>query len=438
MKCIKVSPGGRLEGKLSVQGSKNSALPVMAAALLHDGFTIIKNCPRITDVDCMALLLTSAGCRVFWQNNMLVIDAKGAGPVKISEELAGRIRASILLMGAMFGRFGESDMPLPGGCRIGRRPIDMHIKAMQSLGADCRLEDGRISFTSAQPAAADIHFDKKSVGATQNAILAAVRAEGTTVITNAAVEPEVCELCLALCNMGADIKGIGTHIITVTGVSELFDSVYEIRPDRIVLGTYMGAVAACGGDVIIDNCTPYMAHGFLDVMTAIGVECNVYEETAASGRRIGMHIAMKERPHPVNYIATAPYPGFPTDMQPIVMAVLSTASGESHIEENIFENRLAVAKQLNRMGADIIICDNRLAEIKGVPKLRGASMQAQDLRAAAGLLVAALAAESESVICNAEYILRGYENISRDLALIGAEAVIEHGADYEEEVQKEK
>ena len=438
MKCIKVSPKGRLEGKLSVQGSKNAALPVMAAALLHDGFTIIKNCPRITDVDCMALLLTSVGCRVFWQGNMLVIDAKDAKPVGISEELAGRIRASILLMGAMLGRFGEGNMPLPGGCRIGKRPVDMHIKAMQRLGACCTTDDERISFTALKPSGAKIHFDKKSVGATQNAILGAVRAEGITVIENAAVEPEVCELCDALCNMGADIKGIGTHIITVTGVNELFDSVYEVKPDRIVLGTYMGAVAACGGDIVIDNCTPGMAHGFLDVMLAMGLECNVCDEKVLSGTRSGMHVIMKERPQPVNYIATSPYPGFPTDMQPIVMAVLSMASGESVIAENIFENRLAVAGQLNKMGADIVISNNSIARIKGMKQLKGAVMQAQDLRAAAGLLVAALAADLDSVICNAEYILRGYENISRDFALIGAEAVIEHRADYEEEVKKEK
>lgn len=422
LKYINVKPKGRLEGKITVQGSKNSALPVMAAALLNHGFTIIKNCPRITDVDCMALLLTDAGCNVFWQNDMLIIDAKNASNTEVRKELAGRIRASILLMGAFLGRFGEGSMPLPGGCRIGKRPIDMHIDAMESLGASCEIKDGEITFKASKLTGSRIIFNNVSVGATQNALLASILAEGVTIIENAAVEPEVVEFCEALANMGANIRGIGTKKLVITGVDELFDAVYEVKPDRIVLGTYIGAVTAAGGSVEFENCGINQTYGYIDAFYAMGVKCRVLE-TKPGKRTGGILISMDERPHAVNCIKTQPHPGFPTDMQPIAMAVLSIASGESLIIENIFENRLSIADELIKMGADITVAKNK-AKICGVEGLKGTKTAAGDLRASAALLVAALAADGDTDIRNIEYILRGYEDVCRDFSLMGADITI--------------
>lgn len=423
MKRIIVHPKGKLKGRLMIQGSKNSALPVMAAALLNHGFTIIKNCPRITDVDCMALLLTDAGCNVFWQNDMLIIDAKDAYKTTVNPELAGKIRASVLLMGAVLGRFKEGRMPLPGGCRIGKRPIDMHIAAVEALGAVCVQKEEEITFSASRLTGGMIKFRSVSVGATENALLASVLADGVTVIENAAVEPEVTEFCEALANMGADIRGIGTKTLTVTGVDELFDSVYEVNPDRIVLGTYMGAVAVAGGEVEFTNCSMNMALGYLDVFCAMGMKCSALEADP-QGKHKGMAVSMEHRPLPVNCIRTQPYPGFPTDMQPIAMAALSIASGDSVIVENVFENRLAIASELIGLGADITIEKNR-ALIHGVEQLNGGEARAGDLRAAAGLLVAAVSALRQTTIYNAEYILRGYEDVCRDFSLMGADIVLE-------------
>lgn len=422
MKYINVNPKGRLEGKVTVQGSKNSALPIMAAALLNHGFTIIKNCPRITDVDCMALLLTDAGCNVFWQNDMLIIDAKDASRTKVRKELAGRIRASILLMGAFLGRFGEGIMPLPGGCQIGKRPIDMHVDAMQALGASCEIKDGEIKFQASHITGSRIVFNNVSVGATENALLAAILAEGVTIIENAAVEPEVVEFCEALVNMGANIRGIGTKKLVVTGVDELFDAVYEVKPDRIVLGTYIGAITAAGGSVEFDNCSINQAFGYIDAFYAMGIKCRVLD-VPVHKRTGGIIISMDERPHPVNCIKTQPHPGFPTDMQPIAMAALSVANGESLIIENVFENRLSIAGELAKMGADITVDQNR-AKIRGVERLRGMTVAGGDLRASAALLVAAFAADGNTSIRNVEYILRGYEDVCRDFSLMGADITI--------------
>lgn len=425
LKYITVHPKGRLEGKITVQGSKNSALPIMAAALLNRGFTIIKNCPRITDVDCMALLLTDAGCNVFWQNDMLIIDAKNAAKTTVNKELAGKIRASILLMGAFLGRFGEGNMPLPGGCKIGKRPIDMHIEAMEKLGASCTIKDGCIDFSTLKMTGNRIAFRSVSVGATENALLASVLADGVTVIENAAVEPEVIEFCEALVNMGADIRGIGTKELVVTGVDEFFDSVYEVKPDRIVLGTYIGAVAIAGGNVEFDNCNINQAYGYIDAFYAMGIKCRNLEPLPQK-RNGGILVSMQGRPKPVNCIKTEPHPGFPTDMQPIAMSVLSIAQGESMIIENVFENRLSIAQELRKMGADITVEGNK-AIICGQERLRGETVAAGDLRASAALLVAAVAAQGDTIIKNIEYILRGYEDVCRDFLLMGADVTIGNG-----------
>ncbi len=414
LKGIKVVPCNRLCGEVTIQGSKNAALPVMAASLLHDGFTIIKNCPRITDVDYMALLLTDAGCRVFWQGDMLVIDAKNAQKTTVNDRLAGQLRASVLMLGALFGRFQEAVLPLPGGCNIGKRPVDMHIAAMEELGAKIHTKNDAVLEVCGTLKAGNIHFRTKSVGATENALIASVRAEGVTVIENAAMEPEVTELCNALINMGADIAGVGTETLVVTGVKELFDSVYTVSADRIVLGTYMAAVASTGGKVHFNNCLPSCAVGYLDVLCAVGLQIEVDD----AGK--GMFVSMEHRPVAVNCIQTAPYPGFPTDMQPIVMAVLARADGTSLLYENIFEKRLSMVSELQKMGACVCVQEHCVV-MKGIEKLEGACLEAKDLRQSAALLIAALGADKESYISSNSYILRGYEDITRDMQKMGAD-----------------
>lgn len=419
MKSIVIHSKGRLEGSLKIQGSKNSALPIMAASVLNSGFTIIKNCPRIKDVDCMALLLTDIGCKVFWQNDMLIIDAKDVNKTVINQELSSMIRASVSLVGALLGRFGEVSANLPGGCKIGKRPIDLHLKMFEGLGASVFLREDEIKIHAAKLSGGNLKLSFPSVGATENALLCAVLADGITVIENAAMEPEVVELCNALINMGADISGAGTRTITINGVSELYDSVYEVLPDRIVLGTYMAATAMTKGNVEFTNCGITLTKGYLDVMCGMGLT-NYMGMTEGVRPKQKIRSKMESDIMAVNMLRTEPYPGFPTDMQPIVMSALCVANGKSIIEENIFENRFLLVDELKKMGADIVVEKNR-ARINGVSSLVGCEVKATDLRAGAALVNAGLIADGKTVIMDVDYILRGYEDIVRDYSLLGAD-----------------
>lgn len=413
---FRITPSGPLKGKIKIQGSKNAALPIMAAAALHDGFTIIKNCPRIKDVDNMALLLTDLGCRVFWQNQMLVIDAKDINKTVLNENISSKFRASILLLGAMVGRCNNVTVYTPGGCKIGARPIDLHIKAMTELGVLVDVKDNVLKAACDKLVAGNIIFSQKSVGATQNAILAAVFAKGKTVIKNASKEPEVKALIDALVIMGADIDitHFEDNIIEINGVSQLYDSVVEVVPDRIVLGTYMGAVLLCGGTVLFENCDIKLTRGYLDILVGMGLKVSEDENG-------GLLATADTRIQAIRLIKTGPYPEFPTDLQSVIMGLLSVAQGKSTLVEKVFENRLSMAKVLNDMGADIIV-NNEYAYIRGVEKLRAVTAKTTDLRMAAALIIICLIATDESIIED-EYIFRGYEDIVGDLNKLGAKVL---------------
>lgn len=413
MNSIVINGGHHLEGQISIQGSKNSVLPIMAASILNAGLTVIGNCPKITDVMHMAELLEMVGCVVSFYKNVIVIDSKNASVTEINSEYANKIRASIIFAGPLLGRFHNAQISMPGGCNIGKRPIDLHISAFEDMNVTCEQTQEYVRFTTAQVEGAQIHLKYPSVGATENIILAAVRANGVTDIFNAAIEPEIYELCQFLKIMGAEINGEGTSHVSIKGVSELNDIVYSISPDRIVAGTYIGSVISAGGDILLNNCTLNETMGYLDILSGMGAKLRETEN--------GLSIVSKYRQSAVNYIKTSPFPGFPTDMQPIIMATLCSAMGKSIIEETVFSNRLGLAKELRKMGAFIVVDGNR-AEITGVSMMRGARVEATDLRAGAALVVAALGIEEESIVENAFYIERGYENICADLTSLGASA----------------
>ncbi len=400
-----------LDGELKVQGSKNAALPMMAAAVLHRGTTVLKNVPRIRDVFCMIDILTAMGCECSLEGHRLAIDAKTVSRVAVPREYVSSMRSSIVLLGAFLGRAGEAVTCYPGGCSIGSRPIDLHLRGLERLGVRIReREDGRIAASAARLTGARVHFPYPSVGATENVILAAVRACGTTVIAGAAREPEIVSLCRMLNGMGARISGIGEDTIVVEGVGELHDSEYTAPGDRIVTGTYLSCVMAAGGRAYLRGTEPEPLRGVLRVLRRMGAGI----ETAPAGIRI----RMKGRPRPVR-IRTAPYPGFPTDLQSPMLSLLAVSDGCGQVCETVFEGRFATADQLRRLGARIDIDGNR-AKVEGVYPLRGARVEAPDLRGGAALAVAGLAAEGRTEIGGCGHILRGYEDICGDLKALGA------------------
>ena len=414
MSGIVIQGGHRLAGDLHIHGSKNATLPIMAASLLNAGYTIIKNCPYITDVEYMAQMLAGLGCKVYRYKEYLMIDSQAAFCTELRPELAGELRASSLFMGAMLGRFGEAKIPLPGGCRIGSRPVDIHLAALKLFGADYEITDGQIVMKAAKLTGANIHLRMPSVGATENVLLAAAAAEGVTVLDNAACEPEITALCKVLCLMGAEITGAGTSYITITGMKQCQDVVYEAEPDRIVAGTYMCAVLAAGGRIHMRNVRDFsIARGYLDVLSGIGLQCEQGEQ--------GIVVCCEPgRLHAVHRIKTGAFPEFPTDMQSLVMSVLCKADGISSIEETVFEKRLKLSEELRKMGAEIAVQGN-CAQITGKEMLYGAQVQATDLRASAALIVAALSAEGITRIDSDCYLRRGYENMIENLQMLGAD-----------------
>ncbi len=411
---IRIRGGIPLCGEVAVQGSKNAALPLMAAALLHPGRTVLRNCPHILDVESMGAALRGLGCRVFWKAGALVIDAEDAAGTSVSALYGTRFRASVLLMGSLLGRFGAAYLPYPGGCTIGQRPIDLHLQVFEKMGAEVlpqaegitvRTKRGRL-----QGCVAELGFP--SVGATENAVLGAVLARGTTVLKNCAAEPEITELCRFLNRKGAKIEGIGGKVLKITGVERLCDSEHELMPDRIVAGTYLLAAAGTRGQVTIRRTVPEQ----LNALTAILREGQVRVETSGDSIRLD---ASRACPEAVR-LCTSPYPGFPTDLQSQIMVYLLTAKGESHIRENIFESRFQVAAELGKMGADIRIAGD-CARITGPAALTGAEAEARELRGGAALVAAGLLAKGETVIRGSRFIKRGYEDICRDMACLGAD-----------------
>ena len=425
MDYLEIEGGSPLCGEVRIQGSKNAVLPILSAALLYPGVTVLENCPGISDVASMLELLKGYGCTTLREGNKLIIDAGNLHSGRAPEDYAKVMRSSIMLLGSLLGRLGEAFLPYPGGCVIGKRPIDLHLKALREMGAQLQEEPEGIRAVCAHPKGARIRLPFPSVGATENVILLAVRAEGTTVLENAAREPEITELCRFLCSMGARIKGAGTGTVMVTGVQRLHETEFTIMPDRIVAGTYMLLTAAAGGKVILRDVPLWQLASVRKTLAGMGVrlEGKDLKETKKGEGKLDEKASdvLLFSPGRIRgglQISTAPYPGFPTDLQSPLMAALCTAEGESVVEERIFEARFKTAEELIRMGADICIQGSR-ACIRGTGRLHGERVEARELRGGAALCIAAAAAEGKTTIHQYHYIARGYENIIRDLKALG-------------------
>ncbi|MBR1823197.1 MAG: UDP-N-acetylglucosamine 1-carboxyvinyltransferase [Ruminococcus sp.] len=412
MQKFTITGGRKLRGQLAVQGSKNSALPIMAASLLCGEECVLRNCPRLTDVYAAARILNHTGCKCSFSENTAVIDPTDVTETSIPESLMHEMRSSIIFMGAMLGRTGECTVSIPGGCELGPRPIDMHLAALRKMGADIREEHGRI-ICSGKAHGAKISLAFPSVGATENIILYAVTAEGETVINNAAREPEICDLCGFLRSCGADIQGDGGGCIVIKGRKQLHGCEYSIMPDRIAGATYLAMTAVSGGEIILTNaCIPEI-EPFLSVLEQTG--CSIYTNRDNIYLRSGARLnAVRDR------IRTMPHPGFPTDAQAVLMAALSAADGTSVFEENIFDCRYRHVDALVKMGADIQVM-GKIAVVKGVKRLCGADVNATDLRGGAAMVIAALAAEGTSTIGKICHIDRGYEKMEDAVGLLGGD-----------------
>lgn len=400
----------RMQGELLVQGSKNAALPILAATVLGKGIFIIHHCPRISDVKHMLELLENAGCRVHWEGHMLIVDTRELDNYRVSGKGAGKMRSTITLLGSILGRMRQVEIPYPGGCTIGKRPIDLHLKGLEQLGAVFEYQEHTLSGRAEMLHGAQVYLDFPSVGATENVLLAAVLAEGVTVLHGAAMEPEITELALFLKKMGADISGEGTPVITIRGVLKLHAAEYIIPSDRIVAGTYLFGALMTRGDIRLLH-VPLGHLGCLPgILTQMGAEVEAEEDW--------IHVRMERQCRAIPYMVTAPFPGFPTDLQSVLVAALSMASGMSFIEEKIFEARFQIVEELRKMGASVVSEDS-FALIDGDANLHGAQVQAKELRGGAALIMAALAAEGESCILGMEYVCRGYEDINFDLKSLG-------------------
>ena len=411
MDKLAIVGGARLAGEIPVSGAKNAALPILCAALLTDEPLEIENVPRLRDVDTLLALLARMGVAIEREGATLRLQAQRIASPEAPYELVKTMRASILVLGPLVARCREAVVSLPGGCAIGARPVDQHIKGLQALGAEVRVEHGYIHATTPGLRGARLVPDLVTVTGTENLLMAACLAEGTTVIENAAREPEVSDLARCLVAMGADIEGIGTDTLRVRGVRRLHGARYRVMPDRIETGTYLCAAAITGGQVRLTRADP-------DALEA------VLAKLAEAGCRIetGPDWVALEAPPRLRAVdvRTAPYPGFPTDMQAQFMALDTVAEGSGVIRETIFENRFMHAVELQRLGADIRI-DGNTAVVKGVARLDGATVMATDLRASAGLVVAALKAEGETVIERIYHLDRGYERIEEKLGALGAQ-----------------
>jgi UDP-N-acetylglucosamine 1-carboxyvinyltransferase len=409
--------GNRLEGTIRIGGAKNSILPILAAVLLNNSQDeiVLTNVPRIRDVVKMVEILRSLGAKITWSGGDMVVNTNDVHSYFIDEGLMREMRSTVFLMGALLGRFGQACISHPGGCAIGQRPIGLHTRGLEALGVQFReQQQGYMYASGTRMKGADIHLDYPSVGATENIMLAAVYARGATTISNAAKEPEIVDLQNILNKMGAQIRGAGTDQVRIHGVTQLHGVEHSVIPDRIIAGTIMMATAATGGDVVLENIIP----GHLDAVTAKLRETGsqIKEE---NGR---LRIQSPPRPRAVEFVRTLPYPGFPTDLQAPMMALLTRASGTSIVIENVFDSRFKHVGELTRMGANIIVTsDNRTAIVHGVRNLTSASVSATDLRAGAALVIAGLAAEGESVVDGLHHISRGYENLSDDLFRLGAD-----------------
>lgn len=409
-----INGGIRLEGATTVGGAKNAAVAILPATILAQDVCTIENLPCIDDVRILLKILQKLGADVKFdtETGTARIDTSSIQTSEVMMELAKRLRASYYLVGAMLGRFGKAQVYLPGGCTIGQRPIDLHIKGMKALGADVSTEFGAISAITEGLHGGEVYLDQVSVGATINIMLAAVKAPGSTTIVNAAKEPHVVDVANFLNCMGANIKGAGTDTVRIKGVESLHGCTYSVIPDQIEAGTLMIAAAATRGNVLIQNLIPTHMEALSAKLIEMGVSVTVEGYDA-------IRVQMNERPKHVN-IKTLPYPGFPTDLQQPATVLLATAEGTSMIIENIFESRFKHIDEIRKMGASVTI-DDRVAVVEGVERLTGADVRATDLRAGAALIIAGLMAEGTTCISNVKYIDRGYDHIENKLIALGAD-----------------
>lgn len=415
MQKFVIHGGKRLEGEIAVQGAKNSALPIAAASLLCNGESRLDNCPKLSDVYAACRILTCLGCRCTMQANTVIVNADDLSAHEIPEQFMSEMRSSIIFLGAVLGRMGKCRLGYPGGCELGPRPINLHLQALRRMGVKIREDHGVLYCTTPNGLhGARIHLQFPSVGATENILLAAVTAKGTTTISNAAREPEIVDLVRYLRACGADIAGEGTGTIVIQGVQKLKGCTYRIMPDRIVAATWLAAAAATGGEVCLRQVCAADMESILDVFEEMQCRISIQEES------ICFYAGAPLRA--VRLLKTMPYPGFPTDAQAILMAALCRANGTTVIEETIFENRFRHVDALVKMGADIRV-SGRTAVVNGVHHLHGASVEATDLRGGAAMLTAGLCAADETIITEIHHIDRGYDSPECVLRRLGADII---------------
>ncbi len=423
MESIVVRGGRPLAGEVTIDGAKNSALPLIAATLLADGGACrLENVPELRDIVTITRLLQGMGAEIESCGNTLTISTAGVNDCQAPYELVKTMRASILVLGPLMARFGKARVSLPGGCAIGARPVNLHIRGLEQMGAEISVEHGYIIGRAGRLKGADISFDLTTVTGTENLMMAAVLAEGTTTLRNAAREPEIVDLAAFLKKMGAEIEGEGSHTITIHGVERLSAAAYRVMPDRIEAGTFMVAAGISNGDVLIRNAPLAALGAVVAKLQEIGLEIEPQASFAEDEVLGGTPVRVRRRPEGLRGtdVKTMPFPGFPTDMQAQVMVLLALAEGSSVISETVFENRFMHVFELQRMGADIEV-EGRTAVVRGVAKLSGAPVMASDLRASAGLVLAGLAAEGETVMSRVYHLDRGYAGFESKLAALGAD-----------------
>lgn len=415
MDSIRIRGGVALQGNVYIQGSKNATLPILAATLLTGECSLLRNCPRIADVYAMVSLLQGLGCVVNWQENGIEVDSSKVKRGDMQSEAVTCMRSSLCLLGALLGRCSEVVMEHPGGCVIGARPIDLHMAALRQMGVEFCEEGGKLRAAADRLHGAEIFLPKPSVGATENIILAGVMAEGDTILEGAAREPEITALCGYLQSCGACIEGTGTERLLIRGGRTLYGTEFTVPADRIVAGTYLLACMGTGGSIFLEKAPWDEMEAVLEVARRMGGHFCPSEQ--------GIYVQGPVRPKAVERIRTAPYPGFPTDLQSMALAVETLGEGESVIEETIFENRFRVVEELRRMGACIEQADAGSVLVKGVSSLRGAEVEAKELRGGGALVIAGLMAQGITTVSGCPYIYRGYENICRDFRELGARII---------------
>lgn len=412
MEKIVINGGHQLFGEINISGAKNAAVAILPATILAADICRIENLPQISDVTVMLRILESLGASIKYINeNTLEIDTRFVDSYEIPDDYAKHLRASYYLIGSLLGRFNNAKVSLPGGCNFGVRPIDQHIKGFEALGCDVKIVDGMVVAHADKMYGSSIYMDVVSVGATMNIMLASVKAKGLTVIENAAKEPHIVDLANCLNSMGADIRGAGTDVIKIRGVEELHGCTYSVVPDQIEAGTYMVAVAAAGGNVLINHVIPKHLESITSKLQECGIEVLEYDEA--------IRIISRKRPGKCT-VKTLPHPGFPTDMQPQMAVLLTIANGTSIVSESVWDSRFRYVSELIKMGADVQV-NGKIAVIQGVEKLMGAHVRAVDLRAGAAMVIAGLIADGKTEIENIVHIDRGYENIVEKLCGVGAD-----------------